>query len=119
MLRESNTFFHIPGSALNTIQYLDLLQQKLGVKSDYSLALALGLSRGAISNFRVGRSCFSSDVAIKVAHLLDLPPALLMADAFAERAKDETEKAVWQEISRRFTPAGFVPIAHDKAKLSA
>jgi plasmid maintenance system antidote protein VapI len=67
--------------------FLDALQMKMGVPSDYALARELGVTTTRISNWRTGRNTFDEGMAIQVAALLGMDPAYVLACAAAERTK--------------------------------
>lgn len=81
-----------------TIEILDALKQHQGGVSDYAIAKTLGVTRGAVSIWRNGKGYFDDSTAIRVAELLKIDPAIIIASVHAERSKSEKEKAVWREI---------------------
>lgn len=81
-----------------TIEFLDALKAKHGGISDYAIAPMLGITRGAVSKYRVGKDYLGDSTAIRVAELLEIDPAIVIASVHAERSKSEKEKAVWREI---------------------
>lgn len=80
----------------STPEILDALKTALGVSSDYALAKKLGVTRGAVSNWRVGLSTFSDEMALKVASVLNVEAGLIFAICYSERAKTEAEKNAWR-----------------------
>lgn len=98
---------NIKADPVNSNFYLDAIQKKYSIKSDNALAMALGLTRFSISGYRHGRSFLGVDTCIKVARMLDLHPAVVLADCSAERAGSEAERALWLDISRRFSPPNW------------
>jgi len=91
-----------------TSKLLDDLKKKLEVSSDYALAKRLGISVQRISNYRTGRNHFDDLMAYRVAQLLDLDPAELVAQINLERAKRPEEKAAWREILKQLGDAAAV-----------
>lgn len=85
-----------------TIEFLDALKSRNGGASDYAIAKILGLTRGGVSSYRTGRSFFDDSTAIKVAKLLEISPAFVIAAVHSERAKSEEEKTVWRDIFEKF-----------------
>lgn len=76
-------------------------REKLGLTSDYAAAKKLGLSKAAISTIKGGTG-FSNETAWKVAEVLDMDPAEVIAVcelARAENSHDEERVAMWK---RRF-----------------
>lgn len=81
-----------------TIEFLDELKARKGGISDYAVAKILGVTQQTISKYRVGKDYLGDSTAIRVAQLLEIDPAIIIASVHAERSKSEQEKAVWREI---------------------
>ena len=81
-----------------TIEFLDELKARNGGASDYSIAKILGITHQMVSKYRLGKDCLGDSTAIRVAELLEIEPAIIIASVHAERAKSDQEKAVWREI---------------------
>lgn len=62
-----------------TIEFLDELKAKHGGISDYAIAPMLGVTRGAVSKYRVGKDYLGDATAIRVAELLEIDPAIIIA----------------------------------------
>ena len=88
---------------MNTVQYLDEVKTRLGIKSDYGLAKHLGIGQSAIIAYRAGRRVFDDDVALTVADALGVNPLLVIAAANAERAKTDEQKARWTGLMEKFS----------------
>lgn len=84
-----------------TTEFLDAVKCLKELNSDYSLAPVLGITRSQVSRFRNGKDFLGDSTAIKIAELLEIDPAFVIACAHAERAKESTEKAVWQGLAAR------------------
>ncbi|HEY0877136.1 MAG TPA: DUF3693 domain-containing protein [Zeimonas sp.] len=84
---------------MRTVEYLDALRKRLHLPSDYAVSKVLNCSRAAVSAYRHGERAFDDTTALRVADLLELPPARVLADMAAERAKDAKVRAVWQRIA--------------------
>ena len=84
-----------------TIQFLDALKTRNGGASDYAIAKILGVTQHTVSNWRVGKDFLGDSTAIRVATLLEIDPAYVVACAHAERSKKDDERAVWQSIMQR------------------
>ncbi len=83
-----------------TVQWLDTAK-KLHSLSDYALAPKLGISKAQISRYRTGADFLSDDAAMKLAELLKIEPAQIVASAHAERAKSEPARAFWIQWAER------------------
>lgn len=88
-----------------TVQYLDALKARLGLPSDYAAAQVLGVTRAAVSKYRLGRSVFDERVAINVAELLSLDPLEVIAACKAESAPDLHIRRVWENAWGKATGA--------------
>lgn len=74
---------------MNTKEYLDAVKQKTGIDSDYKLAKLLNLTKQAISKYQLGNRVMDDYTAAKIAEVLEIPVIKVIADANAEREKDE------------------------------
>lgn len=83
-----------------TIVFLDAVKAKTGARSDYALSKILGITASEVSKLRLKKSFLGDSTAIKVAKLLDIDPAIVVACSHAERAKRADEKQVWQHIAK-------------------
>lgn len=84
-----------------TIEFLDELKARNNGASDYAIAKLLGVTRACTSSYRTGRSYFDDKTAIRVAELLEIDPAQIIACVHYERAKKAEEKAIWKGILER------------------
>lgn len=85
-----------------TIDFMDAVKARHGIKSDYELSKALGVSQQTISHYRNRGSAMDTKMAVKVAELLALDPLEVIAAAEierAERAKDEKAKGFWMRYA--------------------
>lgn len=97
-----------------TTDFLNQIQAAYGLTSDYQLAKKLGVTTQAISNYRTKRSFLNDAMALKVAHLLDLEPLLVLACVNAERFEKQGDKTVfdfWHQLALD-TLAGRVKMSH-------
>lgn len=99
---------------MNTPQYLDKLKEHLKLPSDYALAARLSLTRGYVSKLRTGRDHMSQELAMQVADLLGMHRAIVLLDLEKERAKDDSMRALWQEITKGFWQVA--PKANDRRR---
>lgn len=90
---------HLGADQLNTsIEFLDAVKIKHGIVSDYRLAKILNVSQPCVSRYRLKQSTLDDAICIKVAKLLEVEPATILAAVHAERAKTEAEKSAWKLI---------------------
>lgn len=81
-----------------TVEFLDAVKAKTGLPSDYAIAPVLGVTRSAVSKYRNGKDFLGEETALRVAHILDLEPAAVLAAIQAEKAKTDEGKAAWKLI---------------------
>lgn len=79
-----------------TEKWMDAARDAQGFTSDYQLAKALGVSTQRLSNYRGARRGGMDDaLAVRVAELAKVPPARIIGELHAEKAKSPTLRAVW------------------------
>jgi transcriptional regulator with XRE-family HTH domain len=78
-----------------TLHYLDEIKRAAGVESDYAVAKLLRITASAISRWRLHKITFDTQVATKVARILNIEPLEVIAAAQYERAKDPDNRAFW------------------------
>lgn len=88
--------------------FLTAVKARHGLTSDYQLAQVLGVTRASISTLQLGRSFLGHDSAMKVAELLDLDPAYVIACTDAERAKTDKIRTVYARIAGAFATVAIV-----------
>ena len=82
-----------------TIDFMEALKARHSLASDYAIAKKLGITCSAVSKWRNQQDFLGDATSIKVAKLLDIDPAYVVACAHAERARSEDEKSIWQGIA--------------------
>ncbi|WP_373986978.1 hypothetical protein [Duganella sp. BuS-21] len=87
---------------MNTLEYLRAVKSRLGIESDYALAMRLGVTRSAISKFQLGKGVFGDDVALTIAQILEINPLVVIAQANAERASTPEMRARWMDVIQGF-----------------
>lgn len=82
--------------------WIDRVRSKKGLPSDYAAAKVLGLSRFTVSGYRQRPDAtLDEDIAVKVANVLEMSPAIILADQAMERAKSDDAKSAWSSIIDR------------------
>lgn len=76
--------------------------------SERKAATLFGVSNTAFNAWMVGPSVPSDDNAVKLAALLGLDDAYVLALVAAARAKDADMRARWQRVAERFKDAAVV-----------
>jgi lysophospholipase L1-like esterase len=86
---------------MKTVEYLDAVKKKLGIESDYGLQKPLNVTKQTVSRYRTGNGTFDQVVALRVAAILALPPAKVIADIELERATLPELQDVWRDIAKK------------------
>ncbi|MFM0364236.1 hypothetical protein [Paraburkholderia sediminicola] len=81
-----------------TGEYLDAVKAKLDLPSDYATAKALGVTRAAVSRYRLLQSFPDELICAKIADILGIEPIEVIAAAQYERSKDEHARQLWESI---------------------
>jgi hypothetical protein len=95
----------LKGEEMRTIDYLNAVQSRYALTSDYQLAHKLGLTRSNISVLRNCKGFQGEETATFIAKLLDLPPARVVAHANAERwtrANKPELAQMWLDVAAKF-----------------
>ena len=95
---------------MKAAKWIDKLKDAHGWESDYRVAKELGVRPQTVSNYRTRDSTLDDQMAMKVAQLLGLNPALVMADQAAERTKDEGVRSAWTSILKILLPKEKAPV---------
>jgi predicted transcriptional regulator len=87
-----------------TLEFLQEMRETAGadLSSDNKLALFLGITRQAISQYRKGQQ-MSVAVALKVARALDIDPAEPVFCTLYAQAQSNEEKEFWKEVLDRIS----------------
>jgi transcriptional regulator with XRE-family HTH domain len=83
----------------------------LGIKSDYALAEALGVSRQRVSELMKGRTRPDAFIAVQIGDILRIHPLMLVAEFEVENAKDADRKAFWINFGRRIKTGALAMLA--------
>lgn len=89
---------------MQTCDFLDAIKSSYGLTSDYQLAKKLAVTTSTIGNYRSKRSFLSDDMALRVAHLLDVEPLTVLACVNAERNEKSGSNEVfefWVNLAER------------------
>jgi len=84
-----------------TCDFLDAIKARHNLPSDYALSAKLGITRQCMSRYRQKSDYLGDSTAIRVAELLEIDPAIVVAAAHQERSKKPEEKAVWESILQK------------------
>lgn len=81
-----------------TSEFLDALRVKLELPSDGRLADYFGMHRQYMSRYRQNVCTFDDEMSIRVAEILEVKPAFIMACMHYQRAKNPKVKDAWQYL---------------------
>lgn len=84
----------------NTADFLDALRAKLKLPSDGRLADYLGMHRQHVSHYRQLNGTFSDEMSLRIAEILELDGAYVMACMHHQRAKLPEVKAAWNHAAK-------------------
>lgn len=84
-----------------TQHYLGMVKERLGLTSDYQLAAAIEVNKGRISEMMKGTKHATPYVAFKIAEILSLEPACVLAEIESESAPTEQQKDYWKGFVSR------------------
>lgn len=87
----------------NISALLDKAKVIHSLKSDYKLALVMGVSQTSLIHYRQGKSLPDERVISKICELTGDDPAIVLAEIETQRAKTEEARALWASIARRLT----------------
>lgn len=76
-------------------EYLDAAKGRLNIQSDYELAKRFAVPRGSISEMRSGHRSVPLEVAFRLAIVLEMDPAQVVADLEQQREKNPAKRDFW------------------------
>lgn len=89
-----------------TNNYLnDVLKNYPSVKNDNQLAMLIGITRQAVSQYKNGQN-MSVLVAIKLAKLLDLNPIETVSATMLAQCKSDEERIFWSSLYEKSVKIG-------------
>lgn len=94
-----------------TTDLLDALQERYGLPSDNQVAKRLGIPQATFSGWRRGRMYPTEVHAFTIAEALEIPPALVLIIAAADRTEDEKARAKWRALLVQVAQKGFGALA--------
>lgn len=80
---------------IKTLDYLDMIKEKLNLQTDTDIAKACKVTKTTISQYRRKGGSFQIKTAVVVSQILKLRPIIVIADAEYERAQNEQDKEFW------------------------
>lgn len=83
---------------LTTTDWIFAAKSALGLASDYSIAKHLHIAKTTVSNYQSKKNNLDEETAGKIAEILGINPAIIVASAYHARAKTDAQKQVWQDM---------------------
>lgn len=82
-------------------ELLDAVKVRHGLRSDYKLALFVGITQTAVANYRHGRSRPDDRILVKLGQLAGRDVSALAASLSADRASTDEARTLWRGIAAR------------------
>ena len=82
-----------------TVEYLDKCKEKLMISSSYKLAKHWEIGENLLSNYYAGRNMPDEFMCFKIAEILELDPAYVIASIRAESEKNEKKKNYFKSFN--------------------
>jgi transcriptional regulator with XRE-family HTH domain len=79
----------------STIEFIDEAKLKLKIESDNGIAIYLGLTRNAISQYRLNKRTIDDYTAARLGEILNIDSMIIISAANAEREKSEDRRQFW------------------------
>ena len=89
---------------------LDRAKARAVIESDYRLAKVIGITHGAMTNYRTGRTLPDERVLEQLCALSGDDLAVTAAQVQAERARTSEGRAMWLMVARRLSGAATTAI---------
>lgn len=86
-------------------EYLDQCKAQLHIPSDYALAKKIGLSRFDVSRYRSGSRTPDAYACVRIAVILGLDPAQVIADLHSQGEQDAERRRFWTDFLSRASRA--------------
>jgi transcriptional regulator with XRE-family HTH domain len=86
---------------MRTTEYLTAAKAKTSKNKSIELAKLLGVTSGAMSHYESGKRIIDDYTAMKLAKILGIDPLRIIAQANAEREKNEKKRAFWTTIASK------------------
>ncbi|MCB6185412.1 helix-turn-helix domain-containing protein, partial [Leeia sp. TBRC 13508] len=81
-----------------TLNYLEQAKEVTGCKSDYALAKVLETTTPVISRYMSGQRIIDAEMCFKLAVILKVDPAEIVATAEYERAKTDDKREIFKSF---------------------
>jgi transcriptional regulator with XRE-family HTH domain len=95
---------------INTSDLLDKAKVIHNLPSDYKLALVMGISHSALTNYRQGKTLPDARIIQLICELTGDDPALIAVQIEAQRAKTSEARSLWDLVAKRLQAAALAAI---------
>ena len=97
---------------MKSVEYLEAVKNKFGLKSDRQLALHLKMAPNTISQYLLGKRVMDDEACLAVALQLEIDPMQVLGAAFLDRAEKTGQRSLWEVfMNRAAATAGAVLVA--------
>lgn len=101
-----------PPVLMTTIDLLDAVRLRCKSMnlpdSDYQAAKQLGVTHGAVSQWRNRKTGMSEDAGLAAANFLQIEPEYVIACILMERAKTDETRTFWRQLAERIAARSSV-----------
>tara|TARA_Y100001934_G_C12262407_1_gene730712 strand:- start:48 stop:392 length:345 start_codon:yes stop_codon:yes gene_type:complete len=94
---------------MKSYEWIVRVKDELELPSDNKAAMLIGVTRSAVSHHKSGKlKQLKDEHCMKVAELLGINPAEVIADQHAEGADNPALKSVWQSMAKNLSQSAAV-----------
>ena len=96
---------------MKSYDWIVKIKETTDLNSDNKVAIAIGLTRAAISDHKHGRAkAFSDEHCLKIAEILGVSFSEVVADQRAEGAKNPELKSAWQQVAKTLSQSAALAV---------
>jgi len=96
----------VPPPETSTQTLMRLAKARQGIPSNYKLRQVLQVCEPTVTRWNQGRGAPTNALAIRMARMAEIDPALVLARISADRAQDEEEREIWLHVVARLSAEG-------------
>jgi transcriptional regulator with XRE-family HTH domain len=95
-----------------TLELLDAAKANSGLRSDYKLALVLGVNTSTLTAYRKGRAYPSLPTVLRLAELADTDGDQAWLAVCVDRAVTDDDRETWRRIGKKLMALDNLPTHH-------
>lgn len=95
---------------INMAAMLDKARDIHSLRSDYKLALVMGVSQNSLKSYRDAKTLPDARVIAKICELTGDDPVLILAQIEEQRATSDDARALWHRLTQRLQAAGATAV---------